>query len=126
PERVETVAVHDGGRPRAAGVRDVDVRAIVAVGPDRAAVRGAETVDTFRAQRGPTRLRVHGVGRGLDAIHDVDPAARHRGAGIALADRLAPDDGRAVLRKLRGEALLLPDGVALLSQPLRPLAGDHG
>src|SRR5262245_41760430 len=123
-EGINVAAVHDRRRPRAGRVGDIRVGAVVGVGPDRLAVGRVHAHDALAAGLCARGRRVLRVRLAFHAVHDVQLAAGDGRPGVTRADRLAPDDGRTVLRERSDEVLFGPDRVPLWAEPLRPLLGD--
>src|SRR5262249_12617568 len=128
-QRVDAAAVHHGRTPRAGGVSDPGVGAVVVVLPDGLAVLGVQAEDAFLALTDPLAgvgARLHGwrlLAGGQLAVHDVDAVPDDRRAAVAAADRHFPHEARAALGEAFEDAVFPPDGVAFGTEPLGPVVG---
>src|SRR5262249_6999837 len=123
-------AIFDDRRGAWAGrVAQLDIGTVVRMMPDFFPRLRVEAEDALLA--GHRRAAEGGVlvfERGFVgfAVHDVEPVADDRGAGVAGADRLPPAELRSALGELVENALFAPDRVALWAEPLRPVVAAGG
>jgi hypothetical protein len=114
--------MHDRRSARAGSVTD-RVRRLVFMCPQHAPGFFIETQHAFHPRNATAIKRIGRIGRvrGQFAIVNVHTPARDGRPGVTGSDGSAPAEGQTVGGKLFQNAGLAPDGVALRSEPLRPI-----